>query len=78
MAKRSKQRSHSQTVAARRWSNTNVSDSNDSASDESSADIDDQELTLSEKVSLTDIGDLAEICKSKCGTKYISVSLYMS
>ena len=40
--------------------------------------IDDQELTLSEKLSLTDIGDLAEICKSKCGTKYISVLLYMS
>ena len=78
MPKKSKRRSHSQTIAARRWSNTNISDSNDSASDEYSMDINDQELTLSEKLSLTHIGDPAEICKSKCGTKYISVSLYMS
>ena len=78
MPKRSKRRSYSQTVAARRWSNTNVSGSNDSVSDEYSMDIDDQELTLSERICLTDIGDLAEICKSNCSTKYISVSLYMS
>ncbi len=56
----------------------NISDSVDSSSDEYSMDIDDQELSFSEKLSLTDIGDLGEMCKSKCGTKYRSTLLYMS
>jgi len=41
-------------------------------------DTDDQELTFNEKLLLTDIGDLAEMCKLKCGTKYLSNLLYMS
>jgi len=41
-------------------------------------DIDDQELSFSEKLSLTGIGDLGEMCKSKCGTKYLSTLLCMS
>ncbi|CAF4803699.1 unnamed protein product [Rotaria sp. Silwood2] len=41
-------------------------------------DIDDKELSFNEKFFLTDIGDLAEMCKSKCNTKYLSILLYMS
>jgi hypothetical protein len=41
-------------------------------------DIDDEESTFNEKLLVTDIGDLAEMCKSKCGTKYLSTLLYMS
>ncbi len=41
-------------------------------------DIDDQELSFSEKLLLTDIGDLGEMCKSKCATKYLSTLLHMS
>jgi hypothetical protein len=41
-------------------------------------DIDDNELNFKEILFLTDIGDLAEMCKSKCETKYLSTLLYMS
>ncbi|CAF5015547.1 unnamed protein product, partial [Rotaria sp. Silwood1] len=41
-------------------------------------DVDDKELNFGEKLLLTDIGDLAEMCKSKCGTKYLSTLLYMT
>jgi len=78
MPKRSKRRSHSQIAIARRWSNTNILDPIDSSSDEYSMDIDDQEITFNEKLLLTDIGDLAEMCQSKYDTKYLSTFLYMS
>jgi hypothetical protein len=41
-------------------------------------DIDDNKLNFNEKLLLTDIGDLAKMCKSKCGTKYLNTLLYMS
>ncbi|CAF1323173.1 unnamed protein product [Rotaria sp. Silwood1] len=41
-------------------------------------DIDDQGVAFNEKVLLSDIVDLAEICKSKCDTKYLTTLLYMS
>ncbi|CAF4774426.1 unnamed protein product, partial [Rotaria sp. Silwood2] len=59
-------------------SNTKISDPDDSSGDEYSMEIDDQELTFNEKLSLTNIGDLAEMCKSKCDIKHISTLLYMS
>ena len=59
MPKRSKRRSHSQSAAARQWSNTNISDPNDSSSDEYFVDIDDHESTLGEKIFVTDIEDVA-------------------
>lgn len=74
----SKRRSHSQNASARRWSNTKIPDPTDSSSDEYTMDVDDQELPFSEKLFLTDIGDVAEMCKSKCDTKYLSTLLYMS
>ena len=79
MPKPSKRSSHSQIAIARRWSITRVSDASDSSGDEYHMDIGDHpELSFNEKILLTDIGDLAEMCKSKCGTKYLSTLLYMS
>ena len=73
MLKRLKRRSHSQPAAARRWSNTNVSDSNDSSSDEYSMDIDGQELTLSEKLSLA---ALVTLLKYVSQNVVFSISVY--
>ncbi|CAF3013536.1 unnamed protein product [Rotaria sp. Silwood2] len=58
--------------------NANTSGSRDSSDSEYRMDTDDIELDFSEEQLLTDIGDLAEMCKSKCGTKYLSTLLYMS
>ncbi|CAF2158985.1 unnamed protein product [Rotaria magnacalcarata] len=40
--------------------------------------IDDNEVNFNEKLLLTDIDDLPEMCKSKCSAKYLSTLLYMS
>ena len=77
MPKRNRQRGHLQSVAARRWSNTGAKPT-ETSSDEYVMDTDDEELSFNEKLSLTDIGDLAEMCKSNRGVKYISVLLYMA
>ncbi|CAF0899532.1 unnamed protein product [Didymodactylos carnosus] len=55
-----------------------ISDPSDSSDDEYQMDIDDEELSFKDKLLVTDIGDLAEMCKSKCDTKYLSTLLYMS
>ncbi|CAF1291834.1 unnamed protein product, partial [Didymodactylos carnosus] len=49
----------------------------DSSDDEYRMDIDDEELNFKDKLLLTDISDLAEMCKSKCDIKYLSTLLYM-
>lgn len=58
----------------------NVDDSEESELEDGEyrMDTDDQELHFSGKLLITDIADLAEMCKSKCGTKYLSTLLYMS
>jgi hypothetical protein len=78
MPKLNKRRSQSKNVKSDRRQNSKVSDTSDSSSDEYRMDIDDKELTFNEKLLLTDIGDLAEMCRLKCGTKYLSTLLYMS
>jgi hypothetical protein len=78
MPKLNKRRSQSKNAKSGRVSNTKISDSSDSSSDEYRMDVDDEELTFDEKLLLTDIGDLAEMCKSQCGTKYLSTLIYMS
>lgn len=65
MPERSKRRSHFKSAAARRWSTTIISDFDDSSSDEYSMGIDDEVSTFSESLLITDVGDLAEMCKSK-------------
>ena len=41
-------------------------------------DTDDEESSFNEKLSLADIGDLADMCKERCGIKYVSVLLYLA
>ncbi|CAF1152685.1 unnamed protein product, partial [Didymodactylos carnosus] len=62
----------------RRWSNVKISNTSDSSDYEYRMDIDDEELNFKDRLLLTDIGDFAEMCKSKCDTKYLSTLLYMS
>lgn len=78
MPKLSKRRSKGQNAVGRRWASVQVSSSSESSNKEYSMDIDDKELPFNEKLFLTDIGDLAEMCKSKCDKKYLSTLLYMS
>lgn len=70
-------------------SNVDISDVNDPsniydlganklADDEYRVNTDDKEMNFREKILITDIDGLAEMCNSKCGTKYLSTLLYMS
>ena len=59
-------------------SDENSSDSSDSSVVDYRMDIGDTESNFIEKLLLADIGDLAEMCRAKCGTKYLSTLLYMS
>ena len=78
MPRGNKRKSQSHVASARRWSNVEISDSSDSSADEYQMDTDDDESNFKDKLLLTDIGDLAEMCRLKSGTKYLSTLLYMS
>lgn len=65
-------------ASAHRWASVETSSSTESSSDEFGMDVDDPESSFNEVILLTDIGDLAEMCKSTCDTKYLSTLLYMS
>ena len=67
-----------QSALAHRWPSVEASSSSESSNEGYSMDIDDKELHFNEKIFLIDISDLAEMCKSKCDTKYLSTLLYMS
>ncbi|CAF1431798.1 unnamed protein product [Didymodactylos carnosus] len=68
----------SNAARACRGSDVKISDASDSSDDEYQMDIDDEELSFKDKLLVTDISDLTEMCKSKCDTKYLSTLLYMS
>jgi hypothetical protein len=78
MPKSSKSKSKVQKASAQRWSKEKTLSSSNSSDEDYSMDVDEPELTFSEKLCLNDIGDLAEMCKSKCDSKYLSTFLYMS
>ena len=79
MPRRTKRKGQLQAARACRDTNVKVSDGSESSDDEYAMDIDDdEELIFKQKLFPTDIGDLAEICKSKCDVKYLSTLLYMS
>ena len=54
------------------------SSSSESSNEECKIDIDEEAIACSEKIILNDIGELAEICKSKYGSKYLTTLLYLS
>ena len=78
MPKLNKRRSEPRNAKFDQVSNTKISDSSDSSGDEHCMDTDDEHLIFNEKLLLTDIGDLTEMCKSQCGMKYLSTLIYMS
>lgn len=78
MPKPKRSQSKVRSASAHRWASVNVPSSSESSNDEYSMDVDDPELSFNEKLLTTDIGDLAEMCKSKCDIKYLSTLLYMS
>lgn len=78
MPKLSKKRSKVRIALARRWSSVASSASSGSGNEAYRMDIDDNKVPFHEKLLLSDIGDLAEICKSKCDVKYLTTLLYMS
>ncbi|CAF3085975.1 unnamed protein product [Rotaria sp. Silwood2] len=78
MPKVSKRKSQLHAARACRVSNVKVSDSSESSEVEYRMDIDDEELRFKDKILLTDIGDLAEMRKSKSDTQYLSTLLYIS
>ena len=59
MAKTKRRNRELDDARDRRWSNTKISDASDSPGDQYRMDIDDEELSFSEKLLLTDIGALA-------------------
>ena len=78
MSKANQRRNQAQSALVRRWSATKISDSSESSDNKYQTDIDDEEISSKIELLLSDIGDLAKMCKSKCNTKYLSILLYMS
>ena len=76
MPKSNRRKSYLQSLLTRGSSNTR-SETRESSSDEYQMGTDDDESTFNERLSLADIDDLAEMCKERCGIKYISVLLYL-
>ena len=67
-----------QNALSKRWSNAEFSSSSELSYEEYKMDTDDEAVAFSEKILLNDIGDLAEICTSKCDTNYLTTLLYVS
>ena len=78
MRRMSRRKGQLHGARACRRSSMQTSDSSCTSNDEYRMDVDDEESNFKEKLLLTDIGDLAEMCKTKCDTKYLSTLLYMS
>ena len=74
----SKRKSQLYVAKASRETNVQISDSRNSSGDEYRMSVDDEELNFKDKLLLTDIGDLAEMCPTKSDIKYLSTLLYMS
>ena len=67
-----------QNALSKRWLSVEFSFSSESLNEEYKIDTDDEAVAFSEKLLLNDIGDLPEICQSKCDTKYLTTLLYIS
>lgn len=78
MPKGNKRKSQSYNAANRRWSATKMSVSSSSSDDDYRMELDDKEVNFKDVCSTTEIGDLAEMCKSNCDMKCISTLIYMS
>jgi hypothetical protein len=78
MPKPNRRTTQSRSASARRWENETIPSPPDFPNDEYHVDVDNLKLNFMEKLTLSNIKDLAEMCRLKCNTKYLSVLLYMS
>ena len=78
MPKLNRRKAHSRSASARRWENATIPSPADFSNEEYHVDVDNSELNFMQKLTLSNIEDLAEMCRLKCSTKYLSVLLYMS
>jgi hypothetical protein len=78
MPKPSRRKIQSWSASAPRWENATIPSPCDFSNEEYHVDVDNHELNFIQKLTLFNIEDLAEMCRSKCSTKYLSVLLYMS
>ena len=78
MPRTSRRKSQLHGARACRRSSMQTSDSSCTSDDEYRLDVDDEESSFKEKLLLIDIADLAEMCKTKCDTRYLSTLLYTS
>jgi hypothetical protein len=82
MPKANRRTTQSRSASARRWKNATIPSPPDFPNDDYHVDVDvnvdNLKLNFMEKLTLPNIEDLAEMCRLKCNTKYLSVLLYMS
>jgi len=78
MPRGNKRKTQSRSASAHRWAGEKVSSPSGSSGDDYRMDINDVGVSFKDKFPETDIGDLAEMCKLKCDTKYLSTLVYMS
>ena len=78
MPRPNRRRTQSRNASARRWKNATIPSPPDIPDEEYHADVENLELSFMQKLTLSNIQDLVEMCRLKWSTKYISVLLYMS
>ncbi|CAF1655109.1 unnamed protein product, partial [Adineta ricciae] len=83
MPKTNRRTTQSRSASAHRWENARIPSPPDVPNDDYHVDVDvnvnvdNLKLNFMEKLTLLNIEDLAEMCRLKCNTKYLSVLLYM-
>ena len=76
MSKPNRRESHLQSLLTGHWFNAR-SKTSEISSNEYQIDTDDEKLSFDQRLSLANTDDLVEMCKKRCGIKYISVLLYL-
>lgn len=78
MPKANRRKTQSRSASARRWENSTIPSPADFSNDEYHAEVEDLKLDFMHKLTLSNIEDLGNLCRSKCSSKYLSVLLYMT
>ncbi|CAF1524679.1 unnamed protein product [Adineta ricciae] len=78
MPKPNRRTLQSRSASARRGENATIPSPSDFPNDDYHMEVDNLKLDFMEKLTLSSIEDLAEMCRLQCDRKYLSVLLYMS
>ncbi|CAF4327610.1 unnamed protein product [Rotaria magnacalcarata] len=81
MPPKSRRQSHSVSAIKKRWSSENHSSSDDSVYSMDISDDDEfnlNDLNFKDKMKISDIADIYELCKGYCNTRYLSVLIYLT